>query len=308
MGGGTMKARIGLLAAASLWMLVSGAVQAQIPALRDVPDDLPAAARGPLVAAHELLAARRDELKNKVVAHNLQCSSVLEGSPAATACAEAQAELQQAVEAYAADVERFNEAVDRAEQETQNKSVALPDTQTPSQHVRMGAAADVRGTVYWLTGDGRQLPVTAGSPVYTGEHVITGANSRLQLLLLDETAFTMGPNSDMVLDEFVYDSNTNSEKIAASVSKGIFRWVTGKAARKDPANMKVKLPVGIIGIRGTDFEVEYEPGAQGYIRLFSGELEIAEAATGRTFIMNAGQMVNIGGDGAFSPPGALTAR
>lgn len=306
MDGETMKVRITLLLAVGWSFLASMPSVAQVPALDDVPDDIPSAMRGTLVASHELLAGRRDELKNKVAAHNLQCSSVVEGSAAASSCAQAQAELQQAVEAYAADVEQFNQAVDRAQQDARNQSAAPP--QPPPQHVRMGAAANVRGAVYWLTSDGRKVPVTAGSPVYTGEHIVTGANSRLQLLLLDETSFTAGPNCDLVLDEFVYDPDSNTEKIVASVAKGVFRWVTGKAARKDPASMKVKLPVGVIGIRGTDFEVEYEPGAPGYIRLLSGQLEITETATDRTFTMNAGQRVDIGSDGIFSAPAALAAK
>ena len=46
-------------------------------------------------------------------------------------------------------------------------------------------------------------------------HVTTKADSRLQVMLLDETVFTVGPESDMVLDEFVYDPSTNAGKITA---------------------------------------------------------------------------------------------
>ena len=89
----------------------------------------------------------------------------------------------------------------------------------------------------------------------------------MQVLLLDETVFTIGANSDMVLDTFVYEPSTSADIISARLQKGVFRWVTGKVARKDPASMKVILPVGTIGIRGTDFEVNYEPDAPGLIRL-----------------------------------------
>jgi hypothetical protein len=82
--------------------------------------------------------------------------------------------------------------------------------------------------------------------------------------------------------------------------KGIFRWVTGKVARKSPGQFRVKLPVGTIGIRGTDFEVRYEPDAPGSIHLFSGELEVTETRTGKSFTMHAGQMAIIGSDGSIS--------
>lgn len=174
----------------------------------------------------------------------------------------------------------------------------------PQAHVRIGAAV-VRGEVYWLTSDGRKVPITTGSPVYSGARIVTGDNARMQVMLLDETVFTMGAHSDMVLDEFVYDPDTNTRKIAARVTKGIFRFVTGKTARKGPASEKVNLPVGTIGIRGTDVEIDYEPGRASSIRLFSGELEIQETKTGKTFTMHGGQMMAIAGNGTFSAPTAL---
>jgi hypothetical protein len=70
-------------------------------------------------------------------------------------------------------------------------------------------------------------------------------------MLLDETVFTIGPNSSMVIDKFVYDPGTREGEVKAKILKGTFRFVTGKIAHKKPANMTVELPSGTIGIRGT---------------------------------------------------------
>jgi len=179
-------------------------------------------------------------------------------------------------------------------------------THPPQAHVRIGAAAAIRGEVYWLTSDGRKVPITPGSAVYSGARIVTGDNARMQVLLLDETVFTVGANSDMVLDEFVYDTDSSAGKVSVKVSKGIFRFVTGKVAPKDPEHLKVTLPVGAIGIRGTDVEIDYQPGAASSIRLFLGELEITETRTGKTFTMHGGQMIAIAGNGSFSAPNALS--
>ncbi len=177
----------------------------------------------------------------------------------------------------------------------------------PLAHVRIGAAAEIRGEVYWLTSDGRKVPITEGGAVYSGARIVTGDNARMQVLLLDQTVFTMGPNSDMVLDEFVYDPDTDKGKLSAGITKGIFRLVTGKTyTPRDSEDLKVTLPVGTIGIRGTDVEVDYQPGAASSIRLFSGELEITESKTGKTFAMHGGQMMAIASDGSFSAPSALS--
>ena len=119
--------------------------------------------------------------------------------------------------------------------------------------MNIGIAAAVRGAVNALApGQAAGRVIGSGKPVYLNDHITTGADSRLQILLLDETTFTLGPNSDMVLDEFVYDPNKPGDgKVSAKIAQGSFRFITGKVAQKNPANMKVTLPVGTIGIRGT---------------------------------------------------------
>ncbi len=166
---------------------------------------------------------------------------------------------------------------------------------------RIGAASSVKGTVYWLTDRGAKVPIKSGTPIFFGSRIVTENGGHMQILLLDGTQFTTGPNSDMVLDEFVYDPNTSDGKIAASLAKGTFRWVTGTTMRKDPGNMRVKLAVGTIGIRGTDFQVKYQPGSEGYIELKKGELQITPNASA-AFSMKAGDKVTIQANGSILPP------
>jgi hypothetical protein len=179
-------------------------------------------------------------------------------------------------------------------------------THPPQAHVRIGVA-EIRGEVYWFTSDGRKVPITSGGAVYSGARIVTGDNARMRVVLLDQTVFTMGPNSEMVLDEFVYDPDTSAGKVSVMVTKGIFRFVTGKTyTPSNPEDVKVTLPEGTIGIRGTDVEIDYQPGAASSIRLFLGELEINESKTGKTYTMHGGQMMAIARDGSFSAPIALS--
>ena len=172
-----------------------------------------------------------------------------------------------------------------------------------SRHPRIGAASRIKGEVYWLTDRGVKVLISDGTPLYLGQRIVTGEDGRFQLLLLDETVFTLGPLSDMALDEFVYDPNTTIGKITANVVKGTFRFVTGKITHKDPDQIRVKLPVAALGIRGTDFTVKYEPGAPGYIALAKGSLQITPNV-GSPFAMTAGEKATIQSDGTVIPPGA----
>ncbi len=123
----------------------------------------------------------------------------------------------------------------------------------PAGLLRVGAAAVVRGHVEALSPMPQSVGRVMGSgqPIYLNDRITTDAQGSLQILLLDETAFTVGPNSSMVIDNFVYNPENGAGDVAASLTKGIFRFITGKIAKKQPGNVKIKLPVGTIGIFGT---------------------------------------------------------
>lgn len=166
------------------------------------------------------------------------------------------------------------------------------------------AQIESRGEFYFLTKDGRKLTGEEASKVSLeeGSKVVTGSTGHVRMTLPDNTTFTVGPNSDLVIDKFVYDPATDSRAITANLSKGVFRWITGKIAHKDPTQMKVTLPVGELGIRGTDFEATVEPDGSGSIVLYFGQLEITEKKTGFKFMLDAGHKVTFSADGSFSRP------
>ncbi len=115
-----------------------------------------------------------------------------------------------------------------------------------------GVSAAVRGEVLLAQSVGEVgVLVETGMPVYLGDRITTSAHSGMQILLLDETVFTIGPNSDLAIDEFVYDPVTGDGRIVADMARGVVRFVTGKIPLKNPSSMDVNLPVGSIGIRGT---------------------------------------------------------
>jgi len=117
--------------------------------------------------------------------------------------------------------------------------------------LNIGVAAAVRGAVRATAPGAAGRVVETGKPVYARDKVTTGPEGKLQILLLDQTSFTIGANSEMELDEFVFDPATNAGKVSAKIVKGAFRFVTGKVARRDASSMRVDTPVGTIGIRGT---------------------------------------------------------
>lgn len=145
--------------------------------------------------------------------------------------------------------------------------------------------------------------VGSGKPVYLNDRITTGAAGRLQIRLKDDTLFTIGPNSSVVIDEFVYDPSTGLGRVAARILEGVFQFVTGKVGMKKPENMKVRLPACTIGINGTEVMGRVEPGRDTVI-LRSGAIVVGNDA-GRTPLTRSAYAVTV--DGGQAPSAAFPA-
>jgi len=194
------------------------------------------------------------------------------------------------------------------------RAAALPAE--PEGLTRIGIAAAVRGAVNATTpGQPVGRVIESGKPLYLNDHVTTGPDSRMQILLLDETTFTIGPNSDMVLDEFVYDPKTNAGHVSARILAGVFRFVTGKIARRRPQDMNVRLAVATIGIRGTMVAGHVDghnaeivligPGPQNNAQERPGGITVGNSA-GHVDINSSGWGTTITDNGAPSRPFRFT--
>ena len=156
-----------------------------------------------------------------------------------------------------------------------------------------GVTAAVRGQVDLIPiVDKAKHRAKSGEDVFLGDEISSLDESGMQLMLLDETVFTIGPNTDMTIDDFVYDPATGAGQVTASLAKGVLRFVTGKVARGDPEDMVVKLPVGTIGIRGTIGVAVYDGVNPALVVLLGpGSRNNADARQGRLAVTAAGKTV-----------------
>lgn len=114
-----------------------------------------------------------------------------------------------------------------------------------------GVSAAVRGSVELARAQQAARAVDSGEQIFLADALRSGRDSGMQVLLLDETVFTLGADSEVVIDEFVYDPGTGQGKLDAEIVRGVFRFVSGRIARERPEDVRLRLPSGTIGIRGT---------------------------------------------------------
>lgn len=164
-----------------------------------------------------------------------------------------------------------------------------------SDLTRIGIAAAVKGQVRIERGGKVGAVMESGQPVYLGDVVRTDSKGHLQILLLDQTTFTVGPNSAITIDEFVYDPATHEGKVKAEILEGTFRFITGKIAKKKPENMEVKIPNGSIGIRGTIVAGKVGNNNSTVMLLGPGENNNTGERTGRAIVSSDNGGNNNGG-------------
>jgi hypothetical protein len=90
-------------------------------------------------------------------------------------------------------------------------------------------------------------PLSGGSNVYSKETVRTGQAGQADLQFHDHSNLSVGPNSSVHLDKFVYDPNKSTGDVAIQATRGSFRFVTGSLGSE---TYKIKTPYGTLGVRG----------------------------------------------------------
>ena len=132
----------------------------------------------------------------------------------------------------------------------------------PAVAQQVGVTAAVNPAATGTPPGGQVRTLTIGEKVVHNERIDTDARGLLQVLLADGTTFTVGPNSGLIIDTFVYDPDKGTAKITASLSKGVFRFIGGKTS-KTPGGVQLNTPVGTVGIRGGIANLVFDPQQPG---------------------------------------------
>ena len=112
---------------------------------------------------------------------------------------------------------------------------------------RIGVAAAVDTTTTDLTLEQERKLVDEGYKIIQNHTIETDENGKAQMLLVDGTAFTVGPNSSVTLDSFIYNPETAEGSLTVT-SRGLMRLVGGKVTKNNPAIIRTN--AATVGIRG----------------------------------------------------------
>ena len=144
-----------------------------------------------------------------------------------------------------------------------------------------------------------------GQDVIFNEHITTAATGQTQLLFLDESSMTVGPNSDLTIDQFVYDPKTGTGKLAMSATRGLLRYVGGKLSKQDDA-VTLRTATATLAVRGGTFIAEVQrDGKTDAAFLYGKRLTVRGAVGEPQHLTRPGFHSFTSQGGAASPPAPM---
>jgi hypothetical protein len=133
-------------------------------------------------------------------------------------------------------------------------------------------AAERAATVEFAVGgvqvigvNGQVRPAARGVAVQSGDTVDTG-NGRAQLRFTDGAYMSLQPQSKFRIDEYRFEGRTDgTERGFFSLLSGGLRTITGLVGRTNKRNYQVTTSVATIGIRGTEYKIDYTNSIVGSV-------------------------------------------
>jgi hypothetical protein len=119
----------------------------------------------------------------------------------------------------------------------------------------VGEIKTVKGAAH-VEREGKKVPVIAGMQLRQADTIVTGADGAVGITFLDNSLFSAGPNSVLVINRYRFDTTTHAGEFDASLNKGSLAVVSGKMVKQSPESMRIRTPASIMGVRGTEFVVK----------------------------------------------------
>ena len=119
-------------------------------------------------------------------------------------------------------------------------------TQVLADIVGTAGAANVLSTGKLPGGGERTIEI--GTQIVHNERIETSSAGSVHIIFIDKTTLNIGPNSSVVINDYVYNPAEGTGRMSLSLARGIMRIVGGQVTHTGGA--EVKTPVATMGLRG----------------------------------------------------------
>ena len=160
----------------------------------------------------------------------------------------------------------------------------------------VGQASSLRPSATQASDGGAPQTLAWKDQILRNAKLATSEKGALEVTFLDHSKLSMGPNSSMKVDSFVYSSSSDNSQQILKYTKGAFRFISGAIPEK---NVSLQTPTATIGVRGTIIRTLILSDGSTIVGLDEGTAVITSIQTGQSVVLSAGQKITIKPGGAF---------
>jgi len=125
------------------------------------------------------------------------------------------------------------------------------------EELPIGKTKTIKGNVVVIRG-GKQIPITTVNKIFQNDTIRTGANSSVGIIFEDNTILSLGSDSEIFIDKYVFTPEKGIFSMIARMARGTASYLSGIIGRQSPDSVKFLTPDATIGIRGTHFLVQVD--------------------------------------------------
>jgi hypothetical protein len=126
------------------------------------------------------------------------------------------------------------------------------------QAVPAGHIKTVSGTAFVVRGHGT-APARAGDAIFASDTLRTSGDGAVGVTLRDDTRLSLGPNSEVRVDRYVYSPGEGGLGMVLKFIRGAAVYVSGRMAKLAPDSIRLEAPSAIVGVRGTTVAIRVGP-------------------------------------------------
>lgn len=146
---------------------------------------------------------------------------------------------------------------------------------------------------------GQTVKARMGEKVFPKDTVITGAESRAKIVMVDNNEINVSPDSQIEIQNYEFDPAAGKKNVLLNVIYGKVRNKVEQKYDGKTSKFEIKTPTAVAGVRGTDFLTGFQNN-QTNVVTFHGRVEFGLPGPNGTIVnpvmVTAGnQATNLGG-------------
>jgi hypothetical protein len=126
---------------------------------------------------------------------------------------------------------------------------------------------------YQKQGKGPEKPAKVKDGVENKDVVKTKELSRAKMRFIDNTLMTVGPKTELTIEDYMYDASKGKRSAVVEVYKGVVETVTPHITPSEKPNFIMRTPTATAGIRGTKYYTVVGPNFTAFY-VVEGKLRV----------------------------------